>query len=63
MKFRGFNAICDQKGRLLSLFRMMSTTRAKPIECIENPFVAYKELRQRLNPPTDAKKREKFINS
>lgn len=61
--YRGFEAICEHKQRILSLFRMMSTTRSKPVECFVQPNIAYKELQERLNPPKDAKKRSKFINS
>jgi hypothetical protein len=45
------------------MFRMMSATNAKPIECLGQPMVAYKELKQRLEPPKDPKKRKKFLTS
>ena len=59
---RGFEAVCEHRERILSLFRMMAVTAGKPVECMENTLLAYRELEARLNPPRDHKERRKLIN-
>jgi hypothetical protein len=40
---------------------MMISTAAKPIDCMVDPERAYKEFEKRLSPPSDPKKRRKFV--
>ena len=51
MIFRGFDAIVENKERLLAIVRLMAIGRSKPIECLLNPTVAYNEFKDRLEPP------------
>ena len=60
---KGFNAIVENKERILQLFSMLTATRTKPIESLEEALKAYNGLKSRLEPPTDSKERKKFIHS
>lgn|SRR3990167_1001785 len=59
---RGFDAIIEQRERLLSMMRMMIATRMRPIACFVEPERALKEFEQRLSPPSDPKARRKFVD-
>ena len=59
----GFNAIVEQRARILGLMKMMVMTKTVPIECLVDAELALKELEQRLTPPKDPKKRKDFINT
>lgn len=59
---KGFDAICQNKEKILQMFRLMISTKARPVKCLENYELAYRELEERLNPPINKKKRKEFVN-
>lgn len=59
---KGFDAICEQKDKILQMFRLMISTKARPVKCLENYDLAYRELEERLNPPKNPKERREFVN-
>lgn len=59
---KGFDAICEHKNQILQMFRLMISTKARPVECLVDYQLAYSELENRLNPPTNPKKKKEFVN-
>ena len=59
---KGFDAICENKLKILQMFRLMISTKARPVECLVDYEIAYKELEDRLNPPKNPKKKAEYVN-
>lgn len=59
---KGFDAICENKQKILQMFRLMISTKARPVECLVDYDLAYKELEQRLSPPKNPKKKREYVN-
>jgi predicted transcriptional regulator len=63
LQFRkGFDAIIEQRERILSMMRMMILTQMKPFDCLADPERAFVELEKRLSPPSEPKARRKFVD-